>query len=257
MNQFAAMLVDLDGTLMEKDTISPRVSSAVAKVAEKIPVCIATGRRSLDVISYALGLGLDTPQICNGGATLLDPSTGEIIWNSNLTEQRSWEILHLLQARGINFIATHPRGDYFEVSDVRHWDLTRISAMDIPEAEADALAERFSDADDLNLVKVYLHYNGWWAIDFTARGIHKGAAAAKLAERMGVSPKNFIAAGDSFNDLPMLQISGYRIAMQTGPPEMRNMADFVAPAVEEDGLAVAIEQAVLPLLGVSHQDSLE
>ena len=44
----------------------------------------------------------------------------------------------------------------------------------------------FSDAHDLNLVKVYLHYNGWWAVDFTAAGIHKGAAARILADRMGV-----------------------------------------------------------------------
>ena len=248
MRNFAAFLVDLDGTLMEKESISARVADAVARVGENIPVCIATGRRSLDVIKYARQLGLVSPQICNGGATLLDPVGGEFLWNSHLTEERSQEILCLLTTLGISFIATHPQGDYFAVSEVGYWDLTRISAMDIPESVADELAGRYSDADDLNVVKVYLHYNGWWAVDFTARGVHKGAAAEKLAEFMGVSPGQFIAAGDSFNDLPMLEIAGYRIAMETAPPEVKAIADYVAPPVEDDGLAVAIEEIVLPSL---------
>lgn len=251
MNQFAAMLVDLDGTLIVQDVISPRVAAAVKKVSEIVPVCIATGRRSRDVTEYARLLNLDSPQICDGGATLLDPLKGDIIWNSRLTQERSKEILELLASRGIDFIATHPTGDSFSVSQVRHWDLTRISAMDISEAEADLLAEGFCDAADLNVVKVYLHYNGWWAIDFTAAGIHKGTAAIKLADLIGVAPDRFIAAGDSFNDLPMLEISGYRIAMATAPPELKRIADFVAPPVEEDGLAVAIEEVVLPSLLVS------
>ena len=248
MTQFTAMLVDLDGTLMVTDTISLRVAAAVKKVAEHIPVCIATGRRSLDVLEYANQLGLTSPQICNGGATILAPSSGEIIWDSHLPESRAREIVELLSKREIYFIATHPAGDYFSKEEVRHWDLTRISAMDIPEAEADSMVSAFSDADDLNVVKVYLHYNGWWAVDFTAAGIHKGEAARRLAEKMGVSPGSFVVAGDSFNDLPMLEIAGYRIVMASAPQEVKDLADFVAPKVEEDGLAVAIEEFVLPQL---------
>ena len=251
MTQYAAMLVDLDGTLMVTDTISPRVAAAVKSVSAEIPVCIATGRRAKDVVEYANQLGLKSPQICNGGATILDPSDGRIIWNSPLPEYRAREIVDLLSDKEIYFIATHPAGDSFSREEVLHWDLTRISAMDIPESEADGMVADFSDAHDLNLVKVYLHYNGWWAVDFTAAGIHKGAAARVLADRMGVAPERFIAAGDSFNDLPMLEVAGYRIAMASAPSEMKKLADLVAPPVEEDGLAAAIEEVVMPqLLGV-------
>ena len=44
MPRFSAMLVDLDGTLMVTDEVSPRVAEAVAKVSELIPVSIATGQ---------------------------------------------------------------------------------------------------------------------------------------------------------------------------------------------------------------------
>ena len=248
MARFSAMLVDLDGTLMVTDEISHRVADAIAKVSELIPVSIATGRRASDVRDYAGRLGLAAPQICNGGATLIDPVSGEYLWNTHLKADIAKAIIETVNQRAIPFIATHPQGDSETICQINHWDLTRISAMDISESHADELVAMFGDEPDLNLVKVYLHYNGWWAVDFTAAGVHKGAAALILAERMGIAPQQFIAAGDSFNDLPMLEIAGLRIAMDSAPVEMKQIADYIAPPVEEDGLAVAIEEVVLPAL---------
>ena len=248
MPRFSAMLVDLDGTLMVTDEVSSRVADAVARVAELIPVSIATGRRSSDTRDYAGKLGLASPQICNGGATLVDPVSGEFLWNAHMGADVSKSIIETLDLRSIPFIATHPNGDSETACHIKHWDLTRISAMDISESHADELVSMFGGVPDLNLVKVYLHYNGWWAVDFTADGVHKGAAAQILADRMGINTKEFIAAGDSFNDLPMLEIAGLRIAMDAAPAAMKEIADYVAPPVEEDGLAVAIEEVVLPAL---------
>ena len=246
--QFKGLLVDLDGTLMETDTIRPRVVEAIARVSALVPVAIATGRRASDVAAYAGQLGLSAPQICNGGATLLDPTSGESLWNSHLPQRRAREIVGLVAEKGINFIATHPEGDSVSLVGIHSWDLTRISAMDISETDADDLAAVFDPAPDLNVVKVYLHYNGLWAVDFTAAGIHKGEAAQRWAAMVRICPRQIIAAGDSFNDLPMLKAAGYGIVMDSAPEEMKGMADYVAPPVERDGLAVAIEEVVLPLI---------
>lgn len=245
---YAGLLVDLDGTLLAVETVSPRVASAVRRVNELLPVSIASGRRSSDVIHYARELGLTAPQISNGGATLLEPADGSIIWNRALPPARAREIIARLDRVAVNFIATHPAGDVAAAAEIVYWDLTRISAMDIPEADADALAAAFADYADLNVVKVYLHYNGWWAVDFTAAGVDKGSAARELAKRLGVEPFQFIAAGDSYNDLPLLQAAGLRIAMAAAPPEVQAIAHYIAPPVEQDGLAVAIDQRVLPSL---------
>ncbi len=251
MARFSAMLVDLDGTLMVTDEISARVAHAIARVSELIPVSIATGRRASDVRDYASKLGLNAPQICNGGATLIDPVSGAYIWNAHLRADAARTIIKTLSLRSIPFIATHPEGDSESVGQIRCWDLTRISAMDISQSHADELVSMYGGEPDLNVVKVYLHYNGWWAVDFTAAGVHKGAAALTLANRMSISPKEFIAAGDSFNDLPMLEVAGLRIAMDSAPSALKEIADYLAPPVEADGLATAIEEVVLPALRVS------
>ncbi len=246
------MLVDLDGTLMAQDTISPRVAAAVKRVESVIPVSIATGRRVSDAIAYARALQLRSPQICNGGATLVDPTSGQHLWNSHLQPDTAREIIDRLDREQIPYIATHPTGDAETKSEIGSWDLTRISAMDITEHRAEELISKYQAVEGLYVVKVYLHYNGWWAVDFTATGVHKGRAAKELARMTGTQPASFIAAGDSFNDLPMLRLAGYRIVMAASPEELKQEADFLAPPVEVDGLAVAIEEVVLPqLLGVT------
>ncbi|MCH8109871.1 MAG: HAD hydrolase family protein, partial [Chloroflexi bacterium] len=39
-----------------------------------------------------------------------------------------------------------------------------------------------------------------------------------------------------------------RIVMGDAPDELKAIADYIAPSIDEDGLAVAIEEFVLPRL---------
>ena len=65
---------------------------------------------------------------------------------------------------------------------------------------------------------------------------------------INVDFESMVAAGDSYNDIPLLQQCGLGIAMGGAPDELKAIADYVAPTVEEDGLAVAIEEFILPRL---------
>ena len=244
-----ALVVDLDGTLIDRnEQVSSRVSQAVAQVARLIPVSIATGREPSDVIKFARQLSLVSPQICDGGATILDPSNGEPLWRTPLEPADAEKIVRQLDGMEANFIATHPGGSVRHVSDVSHWNLTRVSALDLEERVADALVTQFRGAGDMQAVKAFLPYNGLWAVDFTRRGVDKATATVRLAGMLGVETEQVAAAGDSYNDTPFLRICGLAIVMGDAPEELKTIADFVAPPVEEDGLAVAIEEFLLPRL---------
>jgi hydroxymethylpyrimidine pyrophosphatase-like HAD family hydrolase len=171
-----------------------------------------------------------------------------MIWTSALPEERAQTIVTTLSRLNTPFIATHLSGSFTRLADIRDWGLIRISAMDIDEASADRLASQFCGDPALNVVKVFLHYNDLWAVDFTPVGVDKGTAAQKLADIMGIEVCQLVGAGDSYNDLPMLKTCGLSIAMGGAPPEVKAVADYIAPTVEEDGLAVAIEEVVWPLL---------
>jgi hypothetical protein len=62
---------------------------------------------------------------------------------------------------------------------------------------------------------------------------------------LGLRPENVMAVGDNFNDLEMLQYAGIGVAMGDAPSEIQALANWVAPGVEEDGVAAAIEEFLL------------
>ena len=249
MSAYKLLLLDLDGTLIGRDErISPRVADAVRRVSERVLVSIATGRETKHALRFAKQLGLTAPQICDNGALILDPATGEVLSTWSLEDGMSSTVLERLHSLGLDYIATHPGGAVRPPGGREVTGLVRISALDLAEDGADRLVNDFADNTALEVVKAHLPYNGLWAVDFTRAGVDKGAAAAWIQERDGVGVAQTIAAGDSYNDLPLFRASGLRIAMADAPRGVKVLADYVAPSVDEDGLAVAIEEFLMPKL---------
>ena len=247
---FAAALIDLDGTLIGRDEkVSPRVAQSVAKLAALIPVSISSGREPADVLRFAALLGLHTPQVSDNGAVVLDPATGETLHTFPMPATQAEEVVRYLDARRIPFIATHALGTFTALGQVPDWDLARVSAMDLDQAGADVIAAAFDDDPDMHVDRAWLPYNGLWAVDFTRIGVDKGSTAHKVAGMLGVSIDRIVAVGDSYNDISMLRECGLSIAMGGAPDEVKAVADRVVPSVDDDGLAVAIEEIILPGAG--------
>lgn len=244
-----AAVLDLDGTLIGRDEeVSPKVAAAICRLRDSIPVSIATGREAAHAIRFARQLGITTPQICDGGAAILDPDSGGPLWTAPLAPRLALKIVDDLHLNGTAFIATHPEGSVNTIGDASGLNLIRVSAWDMDEEGADSVVAQFLPESQVHVVKVFLPYNGLWAVDFTKSGADKAAGTRRLAQMLGVDLGEVVAAGDSYNDLPLLQVSGLAIAMGNAPQEVKAVADYVAPPVEEDGLAVAIEEFVLPRL---------
>jgi hydroxymethylpyrimidine pyrophosphatase-like HAD family hydrolase len=50
-----------------------------------------------------------------------------------------------------------------------------------------------------------------------------------------------LAVGDNDNDAPMLAWAGVGVALDNASPAARAAADWIAPSVEADGAAAALE----------------
>jgi hydroxymethylpyrimidine pyrophosphatase-like HAD family hydrolase len=76
--------------------------------------------------------------------------------------------------------------------------------------------------------------------------VNKGLAVDYLVrEVLQIAPEQVMTIGDNFNDVEMLQYAGIGVAMGDAPPEVKAIANWVAPSVEEDGAAVAIKKFIL------------
>ena len=245
-----AAALDLDGTIIGPDErVTPTVKDAIARLSERIPVFIATGREPHDVFNYARQLGLTGPQLSDGGAAILDPVKRRHVWSANLGPELASEVLTLIGELDARFVATHVEGTFRRVSDIPDWNIVRISALDLSREDAEALTVEFREHPRMSVILASLPYNGLWAVDFTLKGVDKGSGIARMGEMLGVEPSDMVCVGDSYNDLPMFAAAGMSIAMGGSPEDIRGVAQLTAPTVEDNGLAYAIDQWILPRIG--------
>jgi len=76
-------------------------------------------------------------------------------------------------------------------------------------------------------------------------GASKGDGVSKLLDILGVAAEDVMAMGDGENDVEMLEMAGWGVAMGNAGPHAREVADAVVASNDEDGVAEAINKYVL------------
>ncbi len=74
-------------------------------------------------------------------------------------------------------------------------------------------------------------------VEISAAGVTKASALVDLCDSLGVGPQDVVAFGDMPNDIAMLTWAGTSYAMAGAHGSVRAVADHVAPAAEDDGVA--------------------
>ncbi|MDO5721547.1 MAG: HAD family hydrolase [Actinomycetaceae bacterium] len=76
------------------------------------------------------------------------------------------------------------------------------------------------------------------------RGISKGTGLLNVVDALGMPVSSTVAVGDAGNDVSMLREAGVSVAMGNATSDAIEAAQWVAPRIDEDGLAAAIEYAL-------------
>lgn len=77
--------------------------------------------------------------------------------------------------------------------------------------------------------------------EITLRDCTKATGMKELMEHLGVSEEDTVAFGDGPNDKDMIQFAHIGVAMGNGREELKEMADYVTTAVDEDGIYNAMK----------------
>lgn len=78
--------------------------------------------------------------------------------------------------------------------------------------------------------------------EIVSRDFDKGKGVRRIIEYLDMPLSDTIGFGDSMNDLEMLETVGYAVCMANGSLALRERADWVCPAVTEDGIYKAFEK---------------
>ncbi len=266
------LVLDIDGTMVgPSNEIRPRVLEALAAVqSQGIPVALATGRMYRSAVRFHHQIQSSMPVISYQGALIKDPLTGKVYRHLSVPPPLALGFLDYLEEPSLRSeVSIHfylqdelyvremsnQTASYCQRSAVEPnivGDLRRI--VDQEPTKVIALAEDTSLIKRL-LVKLravyqpqelYLTTSVPNFLEATNPRANKGQGVAYLSEEiLGLKPGQVMAIGDNMNDLEMLRYTGVSIAMGGSPPDLQSVATWVAPGVEEDGVAVAIEKFIL------------
>lgn len=266
------LVVDIDGTIAGKsNNIRETVKQAIfAAQSRGVQVAVATGRMYRSALRFHQDIGSTLPLISYQGAWIQDPASQKMLRHQPLSKQTALELLehfqepHLRSLLSVNFYIndqlyvpeiTAATRLYAERSGIQPIAITDLR-RDIPGEPTKVLAlcenpgvldgllssmrERYTPAE------LYLTRSVATFFEATHPLVNKGAAVQYIAEDLlGLQPENVMAIGDNFNDVEMISYAGVGVAMGNAPSEVKAGANWVAPDVEEDGVAAAIAKFIL------------
>ena len=254
--------IDLDGTLVEpRRPVRPAVIEAVKRaIASGVRATIVTGRMYVGARPFAQLLDLDGSIICYQGAVTADARTGRFEREVPLANAVALRIYDAAKADGYH--VQFYRDDRFYVERENRYselyartsntepvvvpslpaafaghDSTKVNIVTEPEKTPQALAlmQRVCGDD------AYVTRSNPEFVEMMSPKVDKGVALRLIAQQYDIPLERVAAIGDSYNDLPLLRVAGFAIAMGSAPESLKAEADAVVGDVEHDGVAEAIE----------------
>lgn len=214
--KFKAIVVDVDGTITYEDrSLDLRAVEALRSL--HIPVVIATG----NVLCFARAAS----KLIGTGGILIGENGGVVECGAV-----EYDTSHLKECEeAFEFLKEHFTLERLD-TEYRKTEVGLRRNFDVEKAKE--LLERFPDVEIVDT-----HY----AVHIKSKKINKGIGLKKVANLMGLDVKDFVAIGDSPNDIEMLRVSGFGVAVGNAHPELKRDARMVAKGKYGAGVAEAIK----------------
>jgi Cof subfamily protein (haloacid dehalogenase superfamily) len=265
--------IDVDGTLVNSaNRLTKGTKAAIRDVlAHNIGVTLVSGRARLTMDPFVKELGLTLPFISSSGAHIIDPVSNKTLYYSAMPTEVLGVIVQYAREAHAPIIFQESDRIFYEGSEQELQYLSEEYTIDI--TVADEFKANFIRVDDIlhahieptkvymcqdpaivqgieaklkqHHFPIYMTYSAPPYLEITSIHATKGEAIQRLAAQLNIDLKRILAIGDSRNDLSMFEIVGKRVAMGNAVPEIKAVADLIAPSNDQDGVAWTLRTLVL------------
>jgi phosphoglycolate phosphatase (TIGR01487 family) len=215
------LVVDIDGTLTGLDrAVDPRVFDVLTNWPE--PVVVATGKALPYPVALCEFVGIEPTVIAeNGGVAYVGP-TDDLLHHGD--SDAAVAVVETYESMGYDV-------GWGEYDLANRWRETEFAVS--REAPLEPLRDVAAD-HGLEVVDTGFAYH------VKSGDVSKGLALEAVAERLGRDGTEFVAVGDSVNDVSTFEIVGRSFAVGNADDAARAAADEVVQETYADGfLAVA------------------
>ena len=234
-------------------------AAITATRAAGIHVVLVTGRMFQAVRPYALEAGLDDPVVCYQGAVVAEPVSGRWLRHVPIPLELARETIAAVNEAGFalncyvddELYVAEVTPEARRYADFQHLELhavgdllewldqppTKLVVIEDP-AVLDDLKQRMLARFDGRL---YISKSLPYFLEFASPDVTKAAGLDFLSEHVGFSRERTVAFGDGENDVELIDCAGYGVAVANAHDRVKEVADFVCPSVDEEGVAQVLE----------------
>lgn len=244
---YRALISDIDGTIIASASDGIDITNgliaaiAEAKAAGKF-IGLASGRGYKATKNIIDKLGIDQPCVLEGGSVIVEPHSGNPIWEKYLDASVVVNLLELFQG-----MAPYEKDTYVSIDHV-HYPLASLPMtpkkeryvylIGITEAQAIPLQNAINE---LGIASAHIVHKSWKNPELVdLHCVHpegtKEHGITEWIKLLGLKKEEVIGMGDGGNDIPLFESVGLRVAVEDGNEELKEAADIIAPA-QKDGAA--------------------
>lgn len=242
--------MDIDGTLTPNLGMPPRkfipsseLRVTIRKALKVLFVSLCTGRDKKTVLKIADTLELNSPLIIEGGAKIID-TKGKTLWVQYMEKSSVIYIFNILKETKGSFSVII---DGFEiVNTMPKINLDKITAIlwfDLSDNETKWVKQKLRNCSDIS-VAINQDRTGK-TIYITHEAGTKAYGVRKLMDLLKIKKKETIGVGDGHNDISLLKECGLKIAMKNATNDLKIIAAYIAPSVNDDGITNVIEKFII------------
>ena len=254
----------MDGTLLnEKNEMPEKTFAIINSLHERgITFAVASGRQHLSLQKLYDKIKDEIIIIAGNGSIIIDK--GVVIFSDVMNLRDVREIVEILyQIPDLKLTICGLRSAYMFEENVMSempMDLvesqfpvrTMINSLDDLPANEEVIQVAIFDPHFNSKVNIYeklkhledtcqLAVSGAEWLDVMNKGVNKGVAIKKLRDILKASAEETMVFGDELNDYEMMQQAYYSYAMANAVPKIKEIANFIAPTNEEEGVICILE----------------
>ena len=261
--------IDVDGTLVTPlKRLSKKNIIEIDRARDMgVHIALASGRPFHSMERYIEKLGLMQEghfSVCQNGSYIVDNGTKKWISGSFQTIEDLIRLDELMEPfdvevsamDDVGFYTGHENPSFFTKSSalINKLKLERVLYEDFPE---DAHFGRFLIlGSSSNIKKVlnnmpkelrdeyYAVQTAPFQIEVMNKDANKGYAVRALAKNLGITADEIMSIGNEKNDIPMLEQTGFPVAMANAVDELKKHAKFITKSNLQSGVAYAIRKLI-------------
>lgn len=246
--KYKALFLDLDGTTVhyQQSQVTQKVREAVIKADKVVKVCLATGRILSFVKPIVADLQLSGLCVIANGIQIYDPNKVQIIKQTGIPLRMVKPVFSLLTSYKLEVRQFNGTIDLPYQGEPTDRPILSLYTPVVKNGLADEIIDKLNTlGEKLTAHKMTTEKDGIVGLEVCHPEASKLHAILEVAKLLQINTHEIIGVGDSYNDFPLLMACGFKVAMGNAVPELKAIADFIAPPVDEDGVATVIEKFIL------------